>query len=87
MPRRVQAAEARRDFADLIDRSAKGERIKITRYRNTLAAIVSKKDLEKLEDCEETEEAAAEPRAPEAVQRPETLPPPRSRRTRRRSPG
>jgi prevent-host-death family protein len=67
MPRRVQAAEARRDFADLIDRSAKGERIKITRYRNTLAAIVSKKDLEKLEDCEETEEAAAEPRAPEAA--------------------
>jgi prevent-host-death family protein len=58
MPRRVQAAEARRDFADLLERSAKGERIKITRYRNTLAAIVSKKDLQKLEECEETERSS-----------------------------
>lgn len=85
MPRRVQAAEARRDFADLIDRSAKGERIKITRYRNTLAAIVSKKDLEKLEDCEETQKASADSTASAADQRPEAPPPARSRRTRRRS--
>jgi prevent-host-death family protein len=85
MQRRVQAAEARRDFADLIERSAKGERIKITRYRNTLAAIVSKKDLEKLEDCEETQKASADSAASAADQRPEAPPPARSRRPRRRS--
>jgi prevent-host-death family protein len=82
MARRVQAAEARRDFADLIDRSAKGERIKITRYRNTLAAIVSKKDLEKLEDCEETQRASADSEAATAKPSSATH---QSGRTRRRS--
>jgi prevent-host-death family protein len=53
MATRIQAAEARKGFAQVVERSAKGERIKLTRYGTTLAAIVPKHDLEKLEDCEE----------------------------------
>ncbi|HEY2901458.1 MAG TPA: type II toxin-antitoxin system prevent-host-death family antitoxin [Polyangia bacterium] len=56
MASRIQAAKARKDFAAVIDRSAKGERIKLTRYGKTLAVVVSKADLEALEDCEKTVE-------------------------------
>jgi prevent-host-death family protein len=52
MAHRIQVAKARRDFASVMDRSARGERIKVTRYGRTLAAIIPKSDLEKLEDCE-----------------------------------
>jgi len=52
MATRVQAAKARKDFADLVNRSARGERIKVTRYGTTLAAIIPKRDLQVLEDCE-----------------------------------
>lgn len=54
MVRRIQAARARKDFAELLNRSARGERIKIRRYRTTIAAIIPKDDLAKLEDCEES---------------------------------
>jgi prevent-host-death family protein len=53
MARHIQAARARKEFAELLDRSARGERIKIRRYRSTVAVIVPKGDLEKLEKCEE----------------------------------
>jgi prevent-host-death family protein len=53
MASRIQVAKARKDFAGLMERSAKGERIKVTRYGRTLAAIIPKADLEKLEDCED----------------------------------
>lgn len=52
MASRIQAAKARKDFADVVRRSSKGERIKLTRYGRTLAAVVSKSDLERLEECE-----------------------------------
>ena len=52
MADRIQTARARKDFANIVRRSAKGERIKLTRYGRTLAAIIPKNDLQKLEDCE-----------------------------------
>ena len=88
MAHRVPSAEARKEFADLIDRSARGERIKITRYRNTLAAIVSKKDLAKLEDCEEGEQARGHPEASvshNAKESSDAALPSASAKTRRRS--
>ena len=54
MTSRIQAAKARKDFADVVRRSAKGERIKLTRYGRTLAVVIPKSDLEALEDCERT---------------------------------
>ncbi|HVZ75359.1 MAG TPA: type II toxin-antitoxin system prevent-host-death family antitoxin [Polyangia bacterium] len=61
MAQRVQAAKARKDFAALIERTAKGERIKVTRYGTTLAALIPKKDLQKLEECEGDEQPSAPP--------------------------
>ena len=55
MAHRIQVAKARKDFANVVGRSARGERIKVTRYGHTLAAIIPKADLEKLEDCEKNE--------------------------------
>ena len=52
MASRIQAAKARKDFANVVRRSAKGERIKLTRYGQTLAVVIPKADLAKLEDCE-----------------------------------
>lgn len=49
---RIQVAEARKDFAAVVARSAAGVRIKVTRYGRTLAALIPKRDLEKLENCE-----------------------------------
>jgi prevent-host-death family protein len=76
MAHRIQVAQARKDFASVVGRSALGERIKVTRYGRTLAAIVSKSDLERLEDCEENHpgtpasEPAAKPRRAEALHTP-----------------
>jgi prevent-host-death family protein len=64
MVRRIQAARARKDFSELLHRSARGERIKIRRYGTTLAAIIPKADLEKLEDCEESKPSSGKKRAP-----------------------
>jgi prevent-host-death family protein len=50
--RRLQAAAARKNFSSLVTKSAAGERIKVTRYNKTAAVLVSKRDLERLEECE-----------------------------------
>jgi prevent-host-death family protein len=55
MTQRVQVAEARRDFAKIVARSARGLRMKITRYGRTLAGLVPKDDLEKLERYDRAE--------------------------------
>lgn len=52
MARRIPTAEARKDFATVLRDSARGERIKLTRYDKTVAVVVSKDDFAKLEDCE-----------------------------------
>ena len=50
--RRIQAAGARKNFSSLVSRTAAGERIKLTRYNKTAAVLISKRDLERLQDCE-----------------------------------
>jgi prevent-host-death family protein len=52
MAPRIPTAEARKKFAKVIQRSAGGERIKLTRYNRTLAVLIPKADLDTLEDCE-----------------------------------
>ena len=42
-----------------MERSAGGERIKVTRYGRTLAALIPKSDLTKLEECEKGEPDAS----------------------------
>jgi prevent-host-death family protein len=49
---RIQVAEARKDFAKVVARSAAGARFKVTRYGQTLAALIPKRDLQALENCE-----------------------------------
>ena len=39
MVNRIQAAKARKHFASIVERSSQGERIKVTRYGRTLAAM------------------------------------------------
>jgi prevent-host-death family protein len=55
--RRIQAAGARKDFSSLVSKSAMGERIKVTRYNKTAAVLISKRDLQKLEACEQAQPA------------------------------
>jgi prevent-host-death family protein len=62
MVNRVQAAKARKHFASIVERSSQGERIKVTRYGRTLAAIIPKGDLEKLENCEQGDLANKPPK-------------------------
>jgi prevent-host-death family protein len=52
MTQRIPTAEARKGFANVLRSSAKGERIKLTRYNKTVAVIIPKKDLTDLEECE-----------------------------------
>jgi prevent-host-death family protein len=52
MAQRIRASAARKDFADVVARAGRGQRIKLTRYGKTLAVLVAKTDLEALEDCE-----------------------------------
>ena len=56
MTRRIATAGARKNFASLVRRSAAGERIKLTRYNKTVAIVIPKQDLERLEDCEKQPE-------------------------------
>ena len=52
---RISVAAARQDFANLLSRAGKrGSRIKVTRYGTTLAGIISRADLVRLEECEKT---------------------------------
>jgi prevent-host-death family protein len=50
---RIAAADARKEFANVVRRSAKGERIKLTRYDKTVAVLIPTRDLARLEECEE----------------------------------
>jgi prevent-host-death family protein len=59
MSKRIPAATARKQFASLVARSNRGERIKVTRYNKTLAVLIPKTDLEALEDCESGKPARA----------------------------
>jgi prevent-host-death family protein len=64
---RVPTAEARGQLAKVVRRSARGERIKLTRYGKTQAVLIPKHDLEALEDCEDdkvAKKAAPAARAP-----------------------
>jgi antitoxin (DNA-binding transcriptional repressor) of toxin-antitoxin stability system len=61
---RIQVAQARRGFAAVVARSAAGIRFKVTRYGQTLAALVPKRDLQKLEDCENEKKPARARRQP-----------------------
>jgi prevent-host-death family protein len=65
--RRVSAAGARKNFSALVQRSQAGERIKVTRYNKTAAVLIPKRDLDRLEDCEEQNEA--DESAPEAAKK------------------
>ena len=50
---RIAKAEARKRFSEVMTWAGRGgHRVKITHYGKTLAVLVSKKDLEKLDDCE-----------------------------------
>jgi prevent-host-death family protein len=59
MTHRIPIAAARKDFASVVRKTRDGERIKLTRYNKTIAAIIPKHDLEKLKDCEAQEEASS----------------------------
>jgi hypothetical protein len=50
----ISVAEARRNFAGLLGRAARtGARIRVRRYRTTLAGIISRADLQRLEECDD----------------------------------
>ena len=55
--RRVKSAAARKHFGSLVTKSLLGERIKVTRYNKTAAVLISKRDLERLQDCERSARA------------------------------
>jgi len=54
MAQRVPTAVARKQFARIVDKGSRGQRIKLTRYNKTQAVIISKEDLSRLEECERT---------------------------------
>jgi len=58
MSMRIATAEARKRFASIVRRSAHGERIELTRYQDTMAVLIPKKDFDKLQDCEGSPAAA-----------------------------
>jgi prevent-host-death family protein len=62
MTHRIPIAAARKNFASIVRQTKDGERIKLTRYNKTIAAIIPKHDLEKLADCEAEAEPSAKPK-------------------------
>ena len=60
MTHRIPIAAARKQFASVLAKTKDGERIKLTRYDKTIAAIIPKKDLEKPRDCEDDGATEAE---------------------------
>jgi PHD/YefM family antitoxin component YafN of YafNO toxin-antitoxin module len=52
MAQRVPTAIARKQFARMVEKGSRGQRIKLTRYDKTQAVIISKEDLSRLEECE-----------------------------------
>jgi prevent-host-death family protein len=56
--RRIAKANARMRFAQIVNEaSTAGERVKITHYGKTIAVLISKEDLQRLQDCDEAREA------------------------------
>jgi PHD/YefM family antitoxin component YafN of YafNO toxin-antitoxin module len=53
MVQRIPTAIARKQFAQVVEKSSRGARIKLTRYNKTQAVIISKEDLAALEHCQE----------------------------------
>lgn len=52
--KRIATADCRKTFADISSRVGSGaERVRVTRYGKTLVGIVSAKDLQRLEECEQ----------------------------------
>lgn len=52
---RISVAEARKNLASILDDVAnKKRRVKVTRYRQSLAGIISREDLARLDECEKT---------------------------------
>lgn len=66
MSKRIAAADARRDFAEVIQQSSRGERIHLTRYGKTQAVLIPTRDLEALEDCETPPDEASDEESDEA---------------------
>jgi prevent-host-death family protein len=62
MARRIPIAAARKNLAEVVAASARGERIKLTRYNRSIVAVIPKHDLEELERCQEAGGAPARPR-------------------------
>jgi prevent-host-death family protein len=62
--RKISIAQVRRDLAEVVGDVKRGERVKVSRYGRTLAVLVPKPDLEKLQDCERTEETRKQRRGP-----------------------
>jgi prevent-host-death family protein len=60
MTLRIPIANARKNFANILRQTKDGERVKLTRYDKTIAAIIPKHDLEKLKDCEAEDENEAQ---------------------------
>ncbi len=58
MTQRIPIADARKNFANILRQTKDGERVKLTRYDKTIAAIIPKHDLEKLKDCESQDQNA-----------------------------
>ena len=59
MSQRIPTAVARKQFARIIDKGSRGQRIKLTRYNKTQAVIISKEDLSQLEKCEQESKRSA----------------------------
>jgi len=71
MTNRIPIAAARKHFASLLRKTKDGERVKLTRYDKTIAAIIPKHDLEKLKDCE-TEDQTQKRNEPETRPKPKS---------------
>jgi len=52
MAQRIPTAVARKQFARIVEKGSRGQRIKLTRYDKTQAVIISMDDLSRLEECE-----------------------------------
>jgi len=52
MAQEIATAEARKDLARIVRRTAAGTRIKLTRYGKTQAVLIPEQDLNFLEQCE-----------------------------------
>lgn len=50
--KRVAKADARMRFAEIVTKADGGERVKITHYGKTIAVLISKDDLRRLQECE-----------------------------------